>query len=915
MANTPGGWAPTPNVPSRPNMGSRTPSLPGALVAGASFQNGRYHVLGPYRPVQPLENRVPGYLAQWGAVDSSRRGDRVTLMELTFGEMVPALLERARETLANRLMVLNQIPMMQHIWGSFSERGRHFLVLEYIDGTFLSDRVARYGPLSERLTLALGDELLTGLAMLERQSPQILHGHIAPESIIMSPDGFHARLLCPSPALLAQSLSMKYVDPPAAPGFLAPEQLHGQPDIRSDLFSLGATLYFAATSFDAAARSATIFSPARQVNAAISPPMEAVLAKSVRQVASQRYQYAEEMQLDIERASHGEMPTRDPMDQFEPLIPRARSRSGAIAASGILSIVLVTLLLGLLVVHGHSTQNTNESVAPGVTVNPTEAALAAKGEGLSAGTIITDTSALGPNAQAVNMCLPGATVSTAADPTQPGPANAVVAEELGAKALCVKDFGSAIQDFQQAVQDDPSNAEALIYLANARIANTLANAQANHQPLPIVISIDVAVNFGYAPDSLVSREVLRGAAIAQHDLSLLGTLPGNALVRIEIANVGSSQTDEGAAALADYYAKLLQNGNPNHELGVVSWASPYITQASAANLLTALSQLQQANVPVVVPVTTIDSFPPKPLPNYFQLTANDQYQAGIMVNTALSAPFNAYRVVVVQGQALAANQEVAGIAKVIAVQKLGASNVISDTLSNTVTTATVVHDAETHGANMILFAGSSDQALQLTLALAKANYPVPIIASANADDPSLIGQGLNTVDAQLAAANPQAMQLLHIVALADAGEWSVLPQAKAQGFTPPVFFGEFGQTFTGPQGQPLTPSANAIFSYDAVTLMAEAPVQSGVFTAKQLPTPLQVTDALAQVNDAHPFQGVSGRIAFGTGGVPDNRSLVLKGITVSSNTDANGNHLLAWQIENIYPTFCANATCAFGFGG
>lgn len=912
-----------PNVPARQNMASRTPSAPGALLSGASLQNGRFRVMGPYRPAQPLENRNQTYLAQWVAIDAMQRGDRVALMELPLGDMVPALVERARETLANRMLRLGQSAQVQRVLGSFSERGRHFLILEYFDGMFLSDRVLRSGPLSERLMLNLADELLEVLADFERHSPPTLHGHIAPETVILSPDGLHARLLVPSPALVAKGLGIPFNEPSSlGVGFVAPEYQHGQVDQRSDLYSLGATLYFAATGFDAAARAATIFSPARQVNPTISAPTEVVLSKAVRQVPGQRYQSAAEMQLDVEQASNGEMPTRDAVNNLEPIIVPGRARNGPLAIGGVLSLLLVGVLVAVLVLNGHGRATGKESISPTVVVDATQVALAQNGEGLSSGTTINDTAALGGNGRAVNMCLHGATASTAAQPTDMGAKGAIVAEEKGALALCAKDFGSAVQYFKDAVQDDPSNAEALIYLANATIdGKNAAAVQAKQAPTPVV-TIDVAVNYDSA-DIDVSREVLRGAAIAQSDLNTLSSLPGQTQMRVEIANVGPSFTNEGAAGLADYYTQHIGT-DPNHALGIVSWASRIITMQSSGPLLAALTSLKKSNVPVIAPIATTDRFgTPGAFPNFFQLSPTDQYQAGVMTQLALSPPFSAYSAVVVQGvPAIVSDQEIAQIAaaclssKCPGIKGLNPNNVKLDMLdqkTNSATIDSVVKDVQTHSANVVLFAGPSHEALQLTLALAQKGLRVPVIASALADDPSLLGQG-GAADAQLAAANPQAMQLLHVLSLADELEWSAIPQAKATGFVSPSFFNDFSANFPT-----LTPSANAIFAYDAVLLMMDASIKSGILTASKVPTPQQVLQALSQVgqpNGLPAFQGVSGEIAFDKNNIPANRSLFFKGIGPSVNVDANGNHPLAWQIEGILPApgaFCASATCAIGF--
>ncbi len=184
---------------------SRMPSAPNLLVAGASLQNGRFRVVGPYRPAQQMESRALSPATQWVALDNANRGERIALMELPFGPMVPGMMERARQEIAAHLMRMDARLNVQHVHSSFSERGRQFLVLEYIDGTFLADRVMRSGKLNERAMVNLAGEVLSTLTQIERMSPPLLHGAIAPDAIIILPDGQSVRLLCPSPLLVARS--------------------------------------------------------------------------------------------------------------------------------------------------------------------------------------------------------------------------------------------------------------------------------------------------------------------------------------------------------------------------------------------------------------------------------------------------------------------------------------------------------------------------------------------------------------------------------------------------------------------------------------------------------------------------------------------------------------------------------------
>lgn len=919
---------PPPGPPARLPGGSRTPSLPGPLLAGAMLQNGRFRVQGAYRPMQTPDGRPPLGATQYIANDGGRRGERVALLELTFGDLIPALAERARENMAQALMKLGRQASLQGVLGSFSERGRHFLVLEYIEGTFLSDYIVRAGPLTDRMVQNFGPDLLEALTALEHLSPPIVHGAITPDAVVVAPNGQHVTLLCPALGLLAKALNIPYRDPPRIPGYSAPDLARGQADQRSDLFSLGATLFFGATGFDAASRNASLFSPARQLNQAISAPTEAILAKAVRQVPSQRYQYPEEMQLDLDRARNGEMPSRDAVNALEPILDRTPpNRAIPIALGTFLSLLVALTVVVALVAHFHTTTQAHESIIPTQTVDPTQVTLAKTGVGFSLGKAIFDTFDAG-DTDGSGQC--AANVHNTVDPTNNPAAAAIVAEEMGAKALCNGDYGSAVTAFQQAVSDDPSNAEPKIYLADTLIEEKAAQGN----PVPSV-TLDVAVSFG-PQDIDTSRNVLRGAYEAQATLNGTNALPGNTKVLIEVASVGTDTS--GAVALTNYHTNLLKQGNPDHWLGVISWASRFAQPNSIPNLTNALTSLNANNVPVVVPVGTTDCFPTPPsipaiaaackqhgfpgfkVSNFFQLSGPDYYQAGAIVQTILSAPLHANRVAVVTDPTISTNLEIS-LDERAALANTPQKDIMIGPAGEPL--SQVVTDVEQFGAEAILFNGNSQEAAQLAVLEAQQGLRVPIIANQIADDPSLIGDSYAADTAQTAAlvkAYPKAMQLLFVMGLADESEWTSPQNPQAQSVGDPAFFNQFGTDFTTSNGLGIAPSATAIYAYDAVTLMMDAAVQAKALTASHIPNPADILMALSQVQGKNAFQGISGRIAFDpkANNLPDNRPMVLKTIAISQHTDANGNHILQWSPLAIIPqpaAFCVTQSCALGFGG
>lgn len=893
------------NMPSRPNRYPTNPNgvggaTTGTLAPGTVLQNGRLRVLRAYAPMQDPDGRAAGGFAQWVAADSSRRGDRVALLELPFGNMPQPQADRARESLTMRLASMEHHPDLQAVISSFSERGRHFLVLEHFDGEFLSDRVKRLGAVSERLVLNYASQMLDILEYMEKQLPPILHGAITPESVIITPDGGRARLLVNSPFIIAKTLNIPItVSGPLTPGYTSPEQQRGINEARSDLYSLGATLFFAATGFDSAARSAGIFPPARQVNPAISPPTEAVLAKAVRLVSSQRYQHADEMALDVGRAARGESPSRDPLGNLKPIFSRTDSRPGPLTIIGAVSVVLVAALIGLLVIHSQNAQPLTK-VMPTATVNPTAIALAKQNEGLSTGQQIFDRFALeAPTGTVDATGTPQATSSPTASDQDPTPAGAVAAEMKAAQALRNNDFGTAVTEFQQAVHDDPSNPEARIYLADTLIAAS---------PTKNYVTMEFAVSFA-SQDLETSRQALRGVSLAQDTLNQNGNLPGGSKVRIEIASIGA--TTDGAPLLAQYFTDQLAKGNPNHTLGVIPWPSYFANQQSVQPLLVALTQLSKAGVPTLAPIVTSDQIPVDH--DLFSLSATDQYQGGVLAKIATSPPFSTYRVVIALDTSNIANQEIALTAAAVLGSKIGPGNVIVDKItSKTNPFDQTVHDVKFYGANLVIFAGNGDGAAQLALSLAAAGAPRPILASSNADSPVLLGQGSSPL-AQLAKQNPQAMQAVSVLSLADPQEWDWISQTNNQiKVTAPGFFQDFGNTFA--LNTPITPDANAIYSYDALNLMIKRLAASGDWTATKFPTPQNLRDAIAGVTAQNPYEGVSGRIAFASGsGKPDVRPLVLKSvITSKTHVDAQGHPLLEWAVQTIIggtQAFCSSSAC------
>jgi serine/threonine protein kinase len=126
----------------------------------------------------------------------------------------------------------------------------YFYAMEFVEGETLGNLIRRWGPLEVKLSLEVTTQVATGLTAVHKQN--LVHRDIKPSNIMVS--------LEEGGALTAKIIDLglaKAVDGPGAqtaistpgafagtPEFASPEQFAGVPvDIRSDLYSLGVTLW------------------------------------------------------------------------------------------------------------------------------------------------------------------------------------------------------------------------------------------------------------------------------------------------------------------------------------------------------------------------------------------------------------------------------------------------------------------------------------------------------------------------------------------------------------------------------------------------------------------------------------------------------------------------------------------------
>lgn len=126
---------------------------------------------------------------------------------------------------------------------SVEDRGRFvFFVMGYVDGDTLRQRVERAGPLSPRHAAKVMQEVAWALAYAHERG--IVHRDVKPDNIMLERDGDRAIVMDFGIATVGPQRPSAEVVGTAR--YMSPEQASGETvDRRSDLYSLGATFFYA----------------------------------------------------------------------------------------------------------------------------------------------------------------------------------------------------------------------------------------------------------------------------------------------------------------------------------------------------------------------------------------------------------------------------------------------------------------------------------------------------------------------------------------------------------------------------------------------------------------------------------------------------------------------------------------------
>src|SRR5918911_4356196 len=203
-------------------------------------------------------------------------------------------------------------------WGC-SEDGTYYMVMEFVSGGTLKDRIASEGPLDTVTAAELGSQVAEALAFAHERG--VIHRDVKSQNILLTASGdakvadFGIARAAAATAISRTGLILGTIS------YMSPEQAMGEPTgPASDLYSLGVVLYEMLTGelpFEAEGPLATAMKhvteqplPPRKRNPSVPEGMDALVMELLAKKPENRYGSAAELVGDLRRARGGGALTR-----------------------------------------------------------------------------------------------------------------------------------------------------------------------------------------------------------------------------------------------------------------------------------------------------------------------------------------------------------------------------------------------------------------------------------------------------------------------------------------------------------------------------------------------------------------------------------------------------------------------------
>jgi serine/threonine protein kinase len=153
----------------------------------------------------------------------------------------PTALERFRSEIRLARKISHRNVVRTHDIGEAD--GTHYITMEYIAGTSLSDLLQKKGRIPPAATITIGKQLARALQVAHEEG--VIHRDIKPQNLVVQPDGVLKVMDFGIARLTERKQGMTRTGMVVGtPEYMAPEQLLGDEiDARADIYSAGIVLY------------------------------------------------------------------------------------------------------------------------------------------------------------------------------------------------------------------------------------------------------------------------------------------------------------------------------------------------------------------------------------------------------------------------------------------------------------------------------------------------------------------------------------------------------------------------------------------------------------------------------------------------------------------------------------------------
>lgn len=189
-------------------------------------------------------------------------------------------------------------PSLPRIFDIIENNECIYIILDYVEGVSLDIELKKVGTFSEDVVVNWAKQICDVYIYLHELKPHpIIYRDMKPSNLMKLPDG-SVKVIDFGIAREYKAESESDTQLLGTPGYAAPEQKGlSQTSERSDIFSLGVTLYHLVTGLGP--REILEFKPIREINPSLSEGLEEILIKMLKAEPSERYQTARELLDDL----------------------------------------------------------------------------------------------------------------------------------------------------------------------------------------------------------------------------------------------------------------------------------------------------------------------------------------------------------------------------------------------------------------------------------------------------------------------------------------------------------------------------------------------------------------------------------------------------------------------------------------